>query len=100
MASQYLSGCEIQTLALSKILNRVQDDVRAVFSHHYVFKRTRYAGSHVMASQYISGCEIQTLALSKILNRVQDDACAVLFASLLLKTYSSCWKPCNDYPVS
>ncbi|TKF89035.1 hypothetical protein FCV82_05940 [Vibrio breoganii] len=30
MAIQYLSGCEIQTLALSKILNQVQDDVRAL----------------------------------------------------------------------
>ncbi|WP_157937903.1 hypothetical protein [Vibrio breoganii] len=53
-----------------------------------------------MASQYLSGCEIQTLALSKILNRVQDDACAVLFASQRLKAHSSCWKPCNGYPVS
>ncbi|WP_206747779.1 hypothetical protein, partial [Vibrio breoganii] len=68
--------------------------------HHYVLKRTRHAGSHVMAIQYLSGCEIQTFALSKILNRVQDDACALLCASLCLKTYSSCWKPCNGYPVS
>ncbi|MFA0205036.1 hypothetical protein AB4450_17625 [Vibrio breoganii] len=53
-----------------------------------------------MAIQYLSEYEIQTLALSKILNQVQDDACAVLFASLRLKTHSSCWKPCNGYPVS
>ncbi|MFA0084069.1 hypothetical protein AB4383_18990, partial [Vibrio breoganii] len=76
MAIQYFSGCEIQTLALSKILNQVQDDVCALLCASYVFKRTCHAGSHVMAIQYFSGCEIQTLALSKILNQVQDDVCA------------------------
>ncbi|WP_133152043.1 hypothetical protein [Vibrio breoganii] len=40
MAIQYLSGCEIQTLALSKVLNRVQDDACALLFDHYVFKRT------------------------------------------------------------
>ncbi|WP_170963458.1 hypothetical protein [Vibrio breoganii] len=36
MASRYFSECEIQTLALSKILNQVQDDACALLSalHH------------------------------------------------------------------
>ncbi|WP_157938479.1 hypothetical protein [Vibrio breoganii] len=51
--------------------------------HHYVLKRIRHAGSHVMAIQYLSGCETQTFALSKILNQVQDDVRALLCASLL-----------------
>ncbi|MEZ9357734.1 hypothetical protein AB4143_16340, partial [Vibrio breoganii] len=81
-AIQYLSECEIQSFALSKILNRVQDDACASLFASLRLKRIRHAGSHVMAIQYLSGCEIQSFALSKILNRVQDDACASLFASL------------------
>ncbi|MFA0457539.1 hypothetical protein [Vibrio breoganii] len=87
-------------MALSKILNRVQDDACALLFASLRLKRIRHAGSHVMAIQYLSECEIQSFALSKILNRVQDDACASLFASLRLKRHSSCWKPCNGYPVS
>ncbi|MFA0083579.1 hypothetical protein AB4383_16275, partial [Vibrio breoganii] len=58
MAIQYFSGCEIQTLALSKILNQVQDDVCALLFASLRLKRIRHAGSHVMAIQYLRGCEI------------------------------------------
>ncbi|MFA0084052.1 hypothetical protein AB4383_18840, partial [Vibrio breoganii] len=47
LASRYLSEYEIQSFALSKILNRVQDDACALLCASYVFKRTRHAGSHV-----------------------------------------------------
>ncbi|WP_157938680.1 hypothetical protein [Vibrio breoganii] len=53
MASRYISECENQTLALSKILNRVQDDACASLFASLRLKRIRHAGSHVMAIQYL-----------------------------------------------
>ncbi|MFA0052449.1 hypothetical protein AB4403_15575, partial [Vibrio breoganii] len=75
-----------------------QDDACAALCASLRLKRIRHAGSHAMAIQYLSGCEYQTLALSKILNRVQDDVCVI--AQSCIQMYSSCWKPCNGYPVS